>query len=703
MPTQGGAAPAAGASRDTVEVTGTVIVLAGENGQPDRYSLLLPSGRTIELADGFEAEPLSRFTGTVAVPGEGSGRTLTGSLRASTLRRATQSAAPMEVVRARVAHPAPSPGPTNHTTYVAKVTNFGTIGLSDQQILANIDASQQYWVRESAGMIPSWTTVTGVTPVTTTASSVGAGCGLGAGGADFPAVVDSVAAQAYPGVDFSGRSPNHLVIVVPANCSDVTAGRARLGASFASGGPMIFGARPQSQPTIDHEFGHNVGLEHANNIAKEYGDAYEVMGAAPNQYRSPVLGTVYRWEQGIVGAGEVVDASNGGGPWSLAARSAAGGLRSVVFIDPDDGRRHFVDYRNATGNDAGTCYASACNLTDYGYGQSYAPGITIERENESSGAFLHAAGGDGVLTGGETWSNASGTLKVTGNGSTVSVARNTNVPTVAGGSAVTTGPTALRDVTASVSGFSPAPAGYRFQWLFNGQPIANAEERTFRPSLAMAGGALSVAVTAYAPGHNPRTVESARQAVAPASWHAVGARRAPEVSGTTRVGQTLTALGLSWVNYYAERPADLAPTYQWSRNGTIIQGATGPTYRLTAKDLGKTIQVAEYPRAAGYATSTFARSGSTAKVTIGRLATKRPKIAGKARVGKRVVAKTPGWTNGTKFTYQWFVGKSAVKGATKKKLVVTRGMRGKKLVVKVTGKKKGYKKATVKSRPEKVR
>ena len=88
---------------------------------------------------------------------------------------------------------------------------------------------------------------------------------------------------------------------------------------------------------------------------------------------------------------------------------------------------------------------------------------------------------------------------------------------------------------------------------------------------------------------------------------------------------------------------------------------------------------------------------------MGRLATARPKIKGKAKVGKVVKAATPGWTTGTKFRYQWFVGKRAIKGATKKKLQVTRSMRGKKLVVKVTGKKTGYKKATAKSRPKKVR
>ncbi len=705
-PTQGGAAAPAGPAGDTIDVTGTVLVLPGEGGGRDRYSLLLPSGRTIELADGFTAVPLSHFVGSVALPGSGAGAgaRLTGSPRAGALRRAESSRTPLDVVDARVAAPAPSPGAANHATYVAKVTNFGpgTFALNDAQILANVNASQQYWVRESGGQIPAWTTVTGVAAVASSASSFAAGCGLGAGGADFAAVVQSVASQAYPGVDFSGASPNHLVIVVPDNCSSQASGRARVGTSFASGGPAIIDARALPQPTLDHELGHNLGLQHANNVTAEYGDNYEVMGAGPDQFKSPSLGTVYRWEQGIIGPGEIVDGT-AGGSWSLAPRSSASGLRSVVVIDPDNGRRHFVDFRNATGSDAGTCYAASCSLTKYA--QSYAPGITVERENDASGAFLlPAAGNDGALQSNEAWSNSSGTLTVRGNGAGVSLAR-AAAPngTVGGGAAAMSAPTALREVSASGSGFSPAPAGYRYQWLLNGQAIPHAEEPTFQPTPSMVGAALSVVVTAYAAGYNPVSRTSAAQAVAPAAWYASGARRFPEITGSTRVGGTLTALGLDWVNYYAQRPADLAPVYRWTRNGKAIKGATASTYRLTRKDRGTRIQVSEYPRAAGFATTDFARSETTRKIRIGRLTTTRPRIGGKAKVGKRVVAKAKRWTNGTKFRYQWFLGKRAIRGATSKKLRLTRSMRGKKLLVKVTGTKKAYKKVSVKSRPTKVR
>ena len=76
---------------------------------------------------------------------------------------------------------------------------------------------------------------------------------------------------------------------------------------------------------------------------------------------------------------------------------------------------------------------------------------------------------------------------------------------------------------------------------------------------------------------------------------------------------------------------------------------------------------------------------------------------GKAKVGKRVVARTKGWTRGTTLRYQWFVGKRAIRGASGKKLRISRSLKGKKIAVKVTGTKKAFKKASAKSRPKKVR
>lgn len=713
-PTAGGAvesaSPATSAlsASDTVEVSGRVLVLAGEGGDPDRYSLLLPSGQTLELAEGFTAEPLSHFSGTVAVPGAGRGRTLAGAMRASTLRRAADAGTRLEVVEARVTAKAPSPGPTTHMTYVAKVTNFGPIDLTDAQILANVDASHAYWIRESGGQIPAWNRTPAVAAVASTASSFAGGCGLGNGGADFGAVVQSVADQAYPGIDFSGASPNHLVVVVPNNCgAGVASGRARLGSSLASGGPVIIDARPQPQPTLDHEYGHNVGLEHANNGSAEYGDVYEVMGAGPDIKASPVLGTVYRWEQGIIAPGEVVDGTQGGGPWALASRAAAGGQRSVVFIDPDTGRRHFVDLRDGGGADAGTCYATPdyCNYVDRPYRQNYRPGLVVERENDTSGAFLPPSpGNDGSLQAGETWSNQSGTIIVRATASnTVQVTRTQAEPLPAGSAGIGGAPNALNELTAT--GAVAGAGAYRYQWLFNGQPVAAAEDATFVPDLSMVGGTVAVQVTGYGVGRNPSpTTTSAAVTVAPAVfYYRNGTKQVTTVSGKTRVGEVLTASGLDWVSDLGSTPPGLSLSYKWLRNGKLIKGARKATYRLTFRDLRKRIQVKESPRAPGFESGVVSRSGSTKKVRIGKLKSPRPTIGGKVKVGKRVKARTSGWTRGTKFRYQWFAGKKALRGATGKKLRITRGMKGKKIVVKVTGRKKGFKAASAKSRPTKAK
>lgn len=701
----GGSASGRSSTTDLVEVRGVVRVLAGEGGQPDTYSVETRSGRLIRLADGFEAEPGSRFRGQLVVPGGPGGLALTSARRVSALDRAARLSGGVDVRAVRTFSPRPAAGPTAHTTYLAKLTDLGAYTISDTEIATQIYNAQQYWVRESGGVISSWTTVTGLTPTTSAAASVAGGCGLGSGGAQFDAIVRDVGSRLYPGVDFSGDSPHHLVVVVPSSCYSAEAvGRARRGISLASGGPSIMLERGGSamQGTMEHEYGHNVGLQHSNNARAEYGGLYELMGSDPTGYTNPVLGTVVRWEQGLVGSGEHVDGSEGGS-WPLVSRSAAAGLRSVVFIDPDTGKRVFVDYRDGGGADASAFYTTGASVPSYG--QAYAKGLVLERENEDRGSFLlDVQGGDGALQSGETWSNQSGSIVVLAtSASSVQVTRTQKPALPAGSAAISGAVEPFRPVSAA--GSVAGATAYRYQWLLNGQPIPQADDPTFAPTVAMVGGALSVQVTGYAVGRNPSpTTTSAPLTVPPASWYKqTGTTGEATISGRLRVGETLSAQGLDWVNWMGDKPAGYATTYVWTRNGNAIKGATAGTYRLTAKDQGKKIQVAEYPRATGYATTSYARSAATGKIRIGRLTTTRPRIGGKAKVGNRVVARAKGWTNATKFSYQWFLGTKAIKGATKKKLRVTRSMRGKKLVVKVTGKKAGYKKATVKSRPKKVR
>ncbi len=701
VPQASAAAPRA-AEPDLIQVRGTIQVLAGEGGEPDLYSLRLPSGLTVPLRD-FTADPDALFVGTLEAPGVGSGKVLASSLRTEALGRAARSRSALAVHQSRVVSQKSAAGPTTHTTYVAKLTNLGAFTMTDDQLLQTVDASQQYWIRETSGAIPSWTRSPAVSAVATAPTSTATGCGLGNGGADFDAVFQHVSATAFPGVDFT-TSSNHLVMVVPNACvNTVASGRGRRGVSFASGGPVIL-LEQSGATTLDvlnHEFGHNLGFEHANNSRVEYGDVYQVMGAAPDGFVSPALGTVYRWENGVVAAGETVDASDGGS-WTLSPRASASGLRSAVFIDPDTGRRSFVDYRDGLGTDAGSYYAvSGAAVPDYG--QSYSRGVVVEAENSSAGAMLMDVGGnDGALQAGESWSNQSGSVVVTATAaSTIQVTR-TQMPALPAGSAAIAGTVApFQRLTASAT--VAGATAYRYQWTLNGQPIPEADEAAFVPSLDMVGATLGVQVSGYAVGRNPSTATAAAT-VSPASWYRqTGTKDYPTLSGKVRVGGVLTASGLDWVSWVGATPAGFAPTYTWLRNGKVISGATRSTYRLTHRDLKTYVQVRETPLAPGFASSQFGTSDSTGKVRIGKLTSPRPKIAGKAKVGKRVKARTAGWTRGTKFRYSWSLNGRKIRGAHSKKLRITRSMKRKKLTVRVVGSRKGFKSAAAKSRKKKVR
>jgi hypothetical protein len=58
----------------------------------------------------------------------------------------------------------------------------------------------------------------------------------------------------------------------------------------------------------------------------------------------------------------------------------------------------------------------------------------------------------------------------------------------------------------------------------------------------------------------------------------------PAVSGTAKVGQTLTANNQTWAG------GAVVYTYQWQRGTTAIAGAIARTYVVQAADLGSTLR-----------------------------------------------------------------------------------------------------------------
>ncbi|GAA3635855.1 hypothetical protein GCM10022236_43040 [Microlunatus ginsengisoli] len=89
-------------------------------------------------------------------------------------------------------------------------------------------------------------------------------------------------------------------------------------------------------------------------------------------------------------------------------------------------------------------------------------------------------------------------------------------------------------------------------------------------------------------------------------------RYKPSISGTRRVGSTLTGKVTPWLA--GSNPTTKASmSLQWKRNGSSIRGATSSRYKLTAADRGKRITVTATGRRYGFSTSSLT-SAKTAPI-----------------------------------------------------------------------------------------
>ncbi|MFF0556272.1 hypothetical protein [Streptomyces sp. NPDC004266] len=138
-------------------------------------------------------------------------------------------------------------------------------------------------------------------------------------------------------------------------------------------------------------------------------------------------------------------------------------------------------------------------------------------------------------------------------------------------------------VTAVVGTWSPAPTSYAYQWRANGVAIAGATGASYVPAASVLGKRLTVTVTALRTGHLSGTYTTAGYTVAVGL--APKATAAPYVTGTVRVGRTLTLNRGAWT------PAPTSFAYQWYANGRAISGATRATFTLTKAQRGLKITV----------------------------------------------------------------------------------------------------------------
>ncbi len=150
--------------------------------------------------------------------------------------------------------------------------------------------------------------------------------------------------------------------------------------------------------------------------------------------------------------------------------------------------------------------------------------------------------------------------------------------------------------------WSPS-ATLRYQWRVNGSAVAGATGSTYTVRSGDRGKTITVTVTASRTGYTTTTRTSAATAKVKARFSRT---TTPSISGTARVGSTLTARTTSWSPTASFR-------YQWYSNGNAISGATGRTLKLTSSLYATKITVKITGSRSGYVT-TSRTSSSTSKV-----------------------------------------------------------------------------------------
>ena len=164
---------------------------------------------------------------------------------------------------------------------------------------------------------------------------------------------------------------------------------------------------------------------------------------------------------------------------------------------------------------------------------------------------------------------------------------------------------------------------------------------------------------------------------------------APTITGTVKLGKTLTASTGSW------NTTGLTYSYKWLRNGNRIAGATSKTWVVRQADSQKKLSVQVTAVKTGLAPVASTSKSVTAPKITALKATSKPKISGTARVGSTLTASAGKWSVGSiKVTYQWLRDGKAISGATSKKYKLTSVSYKHKISVKVTATRSLFEPAT---------
>lgn len=164
---------------------------------------------------------------------------------------------------------------------------------------------------------------------------------------------------------------------------------------------------------------------------------------------------------------------------------------------------------------------------------------------------------------------------------------------------------------------------------------------------------------------------------------AIGNTALPTVSGTAKVGFTLSGSAGTW------SPAPSATAYQWLANGAVIPAATTRTLKVGPTLVGKRISLRVRVTGEGVLAAS-ATSAQTAPVVRGLIRAGNPTILGVPKAGRSVTVRTATATPAAAVSLQWFANGRLLRGQDRTALRLNRALVGKRITVRVTYAKAGH-------------
>lgn len=160
-----------------------------------------------------------------------------------------------------------------------------------------------------------------------------------------------------------------------------------------------------------------------------------------------------------------------------------------------------------------------------------------------------------------------------------------------------------KTLTVNRGTWSPTPSSVKYVWKANGTTIATRTTNTFVVPASAWDKRLTVTVKGARAGHTTKSVTSGATArVAAGTFTA----QRPTITGTTRVGSTLTVSRGTW------SPTPSSVTYTWRADGVLIDVRTSNRFVIPAQARGKRLTVTVDGSRTGYTTKSVASDRTSA-------------------------------------------------------------------------------------------